>query len=224
MLLSAGPALKPWWSVASSGQANSSCHQPALNPGPNGVYWSLTSLSVGSSDFPAKKNIWLVSDWSPECKQFYLQRGWRVEPCSRAKQGVNQPDSTETPSEIYFHFWPIFSCELISCCHTSCNLCQDSKFLHFWACSEQSGILMAATPVPGVPPCAPCSLNIPQPWQVTLHCTEDRWHPCCCHAQVCQTEGDSFLHGGEVWHLLLLSHQAVNLGEQHTRVQSKSCV
>lgn len=131
MLLRAGPALKPWWSVASSGQANSSCHQPALNPGPNSVYWSMTSLSVGSSDFLAKKNIWLVSDWSLECKQFYLQRGWRVEPCPRAEQGVNQPDSTETPSEIYFHFWPIFSCELISSCHTSCNLGQDSKFLHF---------------------------------------------------------------------------------------------
>lgn len=162
--------------------SQSPCHESALTPGPNDVCWFMTALDVGSRDSSAKRNIWLVSDWSSECKHSYLQRGWRVEPCPRAKQGVNQPDSTETPSEIYFHFWPIFSRELIFCCHTSSNSCQDSKFSHFYACSEkESGILIAATPVLGVSPWASCSLDIPWPWRASPSCTKDSWHPCHCH-------------------------------------------
>lgn len=106
MLLCPGLAQKPWWTVASSVLVNPPRHESALTPGPNDVCWFMTALNVGSRDFAAKRNIWLVSDWSSECKHSHLQRGWRAEPCPRAKQGVNQPDSTETPREIYFHFGP----------------------------------------------------------------------------------------------------------------------
>lgn len=68
-------------------------------------------------------------------------------------------------------------------------------------CAE-SGILTAATPVPGVPPRAPCSLDIPWPRRARPSCTEDSWRPRCCRTHGCQREGDPFLHGGETWHLL----------------------
>lgn len=137
VLLCTSLVQKPCWSVASSVLANPPHHESALTPGPNDVCRFVAALDVGSRDLSAKRNIWLLSGWSSECKGSHLQRGWRAEPCPRAKQGVNQPDNTETPSEIYFHFWPIFSRELIFCCHTSSNSCQDSKFSHFCACSEQ---------------------------------------------------------------------------------------
>lgn len=91
-------AQKPWWSVASSVLANPPCHESTLSPGPNDVCWLMAALDVGSRDFSAKRNIWLVSDWSSECKHSYLQRGWRVECVPKGKQGMKQPDSTETPS------------------------------------------------------------------------------------------------------------------------------
>lgn len=182
MLLCTSLAQKPWSSVASWVLVNPPCPESALTPGPNDVCCFTTALDVGSRDFSAKRNIWLISDWSSECKHSYLQRGWRAEPCPRAKQGVNQPDSTETPSEIYFHFWPIFSRELIFCCHTSSNSCQDSKFSHFCACSEHSQASWWQQHLSlGVSSCAPCSLDIPRPWCASPSCTKDSWHTCHCH-------------------------------------------
>lgn len=69
--------------MASSVPVGSPCHELALTPKPNDVYWFMIALDVGSSDFPAKRNIWLVSDWSPECKHLHLEREWRAEPCPR---------------------------------------------------------------------------------------------------------------------------------------------
>lgn len=226
MLLCPGLAQKPWWSVASSVLVNLLCHESALAPGPNDVCWFMTALNVGSGDFSAKRNIWLVSDWSSECKHSYLQRGWRAEPCPRAKQGVNQPDSTETHSEIYFHFWPIFSRELIFCCHTSSNSCQgSSNFSHFYASSE-SGILMAARPVLGVSPCAPCSVDIPWPWCASPSCTKDSWHPHHCHTHAANKKGPLPLQGWSVAFAANGSHPLTepHLSKQHRGVQNKSCL
>lgn len=78
-------------------------------------------------DFPSKRNTWLVSDGP--LPTAWVRRGagpW-------GKTGSEPTDSAATPSDIYFLFSPIFSSELISCCHTSSNSCQDSKK----ACSEQ---------------------------------------------------------------------------------------
>lgn len=62
MLLCPGLAQKPWWSVASSVLVNLLCHESALAPGPNDVCWFMTALNVGSGDFSAKRNIWLLSE------------------------------------------------------------------------------------------------------------------------------------------------------------------
>lgn len=150
-------------------------------------------------DFPSKRNTWLVSDGP--LPTAWVRRGagpW-------GKTGSEPTDSTATPSDIYFLFSPIFSSELISCCHTSSNSCQDSKK----ACSEQP---WCKYPSQGAATCIALA-GYPAAAQRTAGT-----HAAAKHKR------DPFLHSVFLGFAAGMSPRLtqLHLGEQHWGIKSKS--
>lgn len=198
-----GLVQKPWWSAA---------HYvpPILHAKITpyaGAKWC-TLVQDGSQcgvlhnphpDFPSKRNTWLVSDGP-------LPTAWvRRGAGPRGKTGSEPTDSTATPSDIYFLFSPIFSSELISCCHTSSNSCQDSKK----ACSEQQ---WCKYPSQGAATCIALA-GYPAAAQRTAGT-----HAAAKHKR------DPFLHSVFLGFAAGMSPRLtqLHLGEQHWGIKSKS--